>query len=105
MRASTWLLLLVGLPFAAVSGYALLEVGYLGIWRAGVDNPGALQILCDLSVSCLLISSWMIGDAQRHGRHAWPYVLATLALGSAGPLAYLLIGRIAAARAGAPAYA
>ena len=33
---------------------------------------------------------WMWRDAKATGRNAWPWIVATLALGSFGPLVYLL---------------
>ena len=91
MSRTTLLLIVVLAAFGAFSFYAMLEVGYFGIWRAGLQGIGALQILCDLVISCLLVSSWMVIDARRNGRKAWPYVLLTLATGSFGPLFYLLL--------------
>ena len=55
-----------------------LQVGYLGIFAAGFANPGSLQVLLDLVVACLLISSWMVIDARANGRNPWPYVFITL---------------------------
>jgi hypothetical protein len=33
---------------------------------------------------------WIWRDATAQGRNPWPWILATLALGSFGPLLYLL---------------
>jgi hypothetical protein len=44
----------------------------------------------DLVIALSLVTVWMWGDARRRGRSAIPYVLMTLALGSAGPLLDLL---------------
>lgn len=96
MKPTTLILILIAAAFGAFSSYAMLKVGYLGIWQAGLQDVGAMQILFDLVVSCLLISSWMVIDARRSGRNPWPYVIATLLAGSVGPLAYLLVGRLAA---------
>jgi hypothetical protein len=84
--------------FGAYSLYAMWQVGYLGIWQAGLAGPGALQILLDLVIACVLISGWMIGDARGRGLVAWPFVLVTLTAGSFGPLLYLLYRERAAAR-------
>ena len=91
MSFTSLVLIAVLAAFGIFSSYAMLQVGYFGIWQAGFQSVGALQILCDLVISCLLVSSWMVGDARRTGRKAWPYVLLTLAAGSFGPLLYLLV--------------
>jgi hypothetical protein len=46
--------------------------------------------LADLSIALGLSLVWIWRDAQATGRRAWPWVVATLALGSFGPLIYLL---------------
>jgi hypothetical protein len=84
------LVFLVLFAFGAYSIYVMWDFGYLGIWRAGLANAAALQILLDLVITCLLISSWMIGDARTKGLKAWPFVGITVAAGSFGPLLYLL---------------
>ena len=85
------ILTVVALAFGAYTLYAIAEVGYFGIWAAGFSSAGALQVLLDLVITCLLISSWMVVDARATGRNPWPYVLITLAAGSFGPLLYLLL--------------
>ena len=92
MSATKIALVLIFAGFGAYSSWVMLEHGYLGIWQAGIANPAALQILLDLVIACLLISSWMLKDAKASGRNAWPYVLITIAAGSFGPLLYLLLG-------------
>lgn len=62
-------------------------VGFLTLsWR----EPWAAQMLTDLAVACFLVSIWMVRDARARGIPAAPYLLATLLLGSIGPLAYLV---------------
>lgn len=84
-------LILILAAFGAYSSWAMLQVGYLGIWQAAFANAGSLQILLDLVIACLLISSWMVADARRSGRNPWPFVLLTLTAGSFGPLFYLIL--------------
>ena len=76
--------------FGAFSLYVMWDFGYLGIWRAGLASPAAAQVLLDLVIACLLISTWMLGDARARGLNAWPFVAITLAAGSFGPLLYLI---------------
>ena len=85
-----WILWLVLIDFGLFSGWVMWQVGYLGIWQAGLSSPGAQQILVDLVIAAGLICSWMVVDARKCGVNPWPWVLVTLAAGSFGPLAYLL---------------
>lgn len=78
------------LAFGAYSAYALLQVGYFGIWQAGLAGPGSVQLLLDLVIVCLLACAWMVTDARQRGLAAWPFVALTLAAGSFGPLLYLV---------------
>ncbi len=102
MTAKFFLVAILFLAFGAYSAWVMLDAGYLGIWKAGAANPAALQVLLDLVIVCMLASGWMIRDARRSGRQAWPYVALTLAAGSFGPMLYLLVGEL---RGGAAAYA
>jgi hypothetical protein len=95
-------ILTILLAFGAYSLYAMLQVGYFGIWQAGFASVGSLQVLLDLIIVCLLVTSWMLGDARSRGLNAWPFVLITVAAGSFGPLLYLLYREL---RAGKPALA
>ncbi|MGH8444053.1 MAG: DUF2834 domain-containing protein [Solimonas sp.] len=88
------LLALVLADFAVLSGYALVQHGYWGIWAHQFQNSAGWQVLADLIIVCGLAMTWMIADARRKGRTVWPYLLATLALGSFGPLLYLLVGAL-----------
>lgn len=83
-------LLAILLPFALLSAYALREVGYLGLITSHL-HPAGLQVLTDLVIALVLVMAWMVHDARARGVTVWPYLLATLVLGSFGPLAYLLL--------------
>jgi hypothetical protein len=85
------LLILVFLAFGAYSAYVVYDVGYVGILHSHLTNAGGIQVLCDLTISLTLVCIWMAGDARRQGRNPWPYLAATLFLGSFGPLLYLLL--------------
>ena len=86
MNLSRPVLLAVALPFAALTAYALNEVGLIGIFTAHM-NPGGAQVFTDLVIALCLLMVWMVGDARSRGITVWPYVVATLTLGSFGPLA------------------
>lgn len=79
------------LPFSVLSAYALAEVGYWGIIEYHLPSPAGWQVFTDLVIALVLFSGWMISDARRNGRNVWPYLVATLFLGSFGPLFYLLL--------------
>lgn len=83
------LLLLVLVPFAAYSLYAVMQVGYFGIFTSHFHVAG-MQVLVDLVIACLLLLVWMVRDARARGRTVWPFVVLTFATGSFGPLLYLL---------------
>lgn len=84
------IILAILLPFALYSTYAVYEIGYLGIFTSHFHTAG-FQVLADLVIACTLAMVWMWRDAAATGRNVWPYILATLTLGSFGPLSYLLL--------------
>lgn len=87
------LLILVLAGFGAFSMFVMWEVGYLGIWQAGLASPGAAQVLVDLVIMSVIALTYLRRDAQRTGRTFWPFALLTLAAGSFGPLLYLVSRR------------
>jgi hypothetical protein len=86
-----WVLWAAWLVFVAVTGWALWEVGYLGIFQAGLASAGAVQILVDLVVACGFASAWVIGDARRNGRNPWPWVAVVPLFGSLPLLTYVVL--------------
>jgi len=95
------LLLVVSVLFAALTAIALVNVGYLGIIEPHFQSWGAGQVFADLVIMCVLGCIWMIGDARARGTSPWPFVVATLFLGSFGVLGYLVVRelRVGARRA------
>lgn len=86
--------LLLGAVLLAFTTFSLLvvgEVGYFGLWQAGFASSASLQILLDLCIACGLGGLWLIGDTKQRGVSAWPWLIAVLALGSIGLLAYLFL--------------
>ncbi len=99
-------LILVFAAFGAYSLYAMWEIGYFGIWQAGMANIGTWQLLLDFVITSLLLVGYMARDARHTGRTLWPYAFVTLTAGSFGPLLYLLLApREAGARPGREATA
>jgi hypothetical protein len=91
MNWKTVLLAFVLVDFSVLSAFAIADVGYLGIFRAGLANWGAAQILADLVILCVLAMLWMHGDARTRGSNPWPFIAVTAVAGSFGLLAYLLL--------------
>jgi hypothetical protein len=88
------LLTIVLILFGALTAAALWQSGGLmGIVSWHVKSFGGAQVLADLVIALTLFMVWMWRDAQAIGRTAWPWVIATLALGSIAPLLYLLTRR------------
>ena len=94
------LLIVVITAFGVLSGYALMEHGYWGIIAYHFPSSAGWQVMTDLVIVCTLAIVWMLSDARKTGRNAWPFVALTVVLGSFGPLFYLLFGQLRAARTG-----
>ena len=91
MSLRKFLLGFILIDFALFSTWVMWQVGYFGIWQAGLESPGSLQILFDLAIACLLICTWMKKDAEQRGINPYPWIVATFAAGTLVPLVYLLI--------------
>lgn len=89
-RKTLSIILLV--PFLALTVYALMTVGYIGIFDYHRHSPAGWQVFTDLVIALVLLLTWLIPEARRHGRNPWPWVVMTLFLGSIGPLLYLATG-------------
>lgn len=76
--------------FGALTAVALYQHGYWGILAPHFQSTGAGQVFADLVIALVLVLIWIWHDAKATGRNPWPWVIATLALGSFGPLIYLL---------------
>lgn len=81
-----------------ITAVALRDHGYAGIIAFHFTATAGMQVIADLVIACTLAIFWMLRDAARTGRNPWPYVLTTVLLGSFGPLFYLLVGELSAAR-------
>ena len=62
------LLFVVLAGFGAFSLYAMWQVGYLGIWQAGMASVGAWQVLLDLVIMSFIALGFIWRDARRTGR-------------------------------------
>lgn len=79
--------------FTILSVYAVLEVGYIGIFDYHRHSPAGWQVFTDLVIALVLVLAWLIPDAKRQGRNPWPFVFITLTMRSFGPLLYLAMSR------------
>ena len=93
MATQRTLALVLLVPFALLTLYALQQVGYVGIFDYHRHSPAGWQVFADLVIALVLVLSWLIPEARRAGRNPWPWVVATVFLGSIGPLLYLVVGR------------
>lgn len=84
------LIILTLILFGALTATALWQYGYWGIIAPHFQSFGAAQVFADLTIALVLVMVWMWQDANTTGRNPWPWLVATLTLGSFGPLIYLL---------------
>lgn len=99
-RRSPVLALLVLIPFTAYSLWVVATRGYTGFLSLSGREPWALQLLLDLCLALTLGVRWMSRDARKRGLAIWPYVIATIFLGSIGLLTYYVRSCFATPRPG-----
>lgn len=88
------LAILLLIPFLALTVYSVAQVGYLGLFEYHLHSPAGWQVFTDLVIALLLVLTWLVPEAKREGRNPWPWVVATLFLGSIAPLAYLAFNKV-----------
>lgn len=74
----------------ACDAYSIYLYGYIGFFRVILANFGGFTAFLDLAIALVLILVWMGDDARARNISTMPYVILTLALGSVGPLLYLI---------------
>ena len=85
-------LAIVFFDFVALTLWALATGGGLGaLIDLHVQNPWAIQIFVDLVLALSVVSFFVWKDAKAHGRNPWPWLVATLFVGSISPLLYFLV--------------
>lgn len=90
MNTKQIVLSLLLVDFLALTGWAVLEVGYFNIFAGILADPGSMLLGVDLLLAIGMVVAWMWVDARKHGLSVAPYLLITATLGSAGPLIYLI---------------
>ena len=77
------------LDFAAFTAWVVYAYGYSSFFDLHLTNAIGIQVFADLVIALTLVMVWMVRDARDRGVSAVPYLIATLFLGSIGPLLYL----------------
>jgi hypothetical protein len=79
------------LGFIALTAYAVYQHGYIGFFEQLLTTSSVtVATFVDLSIALGLIALWMWQDARERGVSPFPYIVLTFALGSVGPLLYLI---------------
>jgi len=89
-------LIAVIIVFGTITVMALMNGGIAGIVVPHFQSWGAGQVLADLVISLLICLFFIAKDAPARGLPFWPFLVLTLALGSFGPLAYLVMRELRA---------
>ena len=74
----------------AMDAYSVYLYGYVGFFRMVLANVAGVTAFVDLVIALVLILAWMGDDARERKVSALPYLILTVALGSVGPLVYLI---------------
>ena len=85
------LLITVTAAFSAFTFWVLAQTGLVGFYQQLLGTPAGMQVFADIAIALVLVLAWMWRDTRATGRRFWPYAVLTLALGSIGPLLYLLM--------------
>ena len=78
------------LGFSCLTGYAVYHYGYIGFFEQMATNAVTVTVFVDLTIALGLVTLWMWQDARERGVSSVPYIVMTFALGSIGPLLYLI---------------
>jgi len=100
MRIALLSLVLIG--FVAFEIEAIAAFGYVGVFEAMASNAATRLGFVDLVIALGLVLLWIRQDAGERALPFWPYAALTLALGSVGPLAYLVHRELHGARVTSP---
>ena len=91
-------LIIVLIAFSALTGVAVMEHGFQGIFAHAFANAAGMQVFFDLVIALGLFIAWMRNDAKATGRNPWLWIAITLTTGSFGPLLYLLLRKTPASQ-------
>jgi hypothetical protein len=82
--------LVVFVSFTVFTAWVGVEHGPLGFVTLALEGGWGLQMLLDVGISLVIASFWIVPDARRHGINPWPFLLASVGLGSIAALAYVV---------------
>jgi hypothetical protein len=77
--------------FVFESVAVLYTMGIVGTFEALFANHATRLAMLDLALALSLVCVWIWRDARARGVNPLPYVALAAALGSAGPLLYLVL--------------
>ncbi len=80
----------VFIAFAVFTAEAFAQMGLVGFFAAHGANLATMQVFIDLVIMGAILLGFVWSDAGERGLPRMPYVIATVLLGSFGPLAYLI---------------
>lgn len=83
-------LVAVFVAFGVFTAEAFAQMGVVGFFAAHSANLATMQVFIDLVIGLSLLLGFIWFDAGERGLPRLPYVVATVLLGSFGPLAYLI---------------
>jgi hypothetical protein len=75
----------------SMDAYSVYLYGFIGFFRVIFANFAGLTAFVDLLIALVLILAWMGDDSRERNVSAIPYLILTIALGSVGPLLYLIL--------------
>lgn len=90
MNTRLWIPLALLVPFLSLTVYVLETAGFAGFYREALSSPSTVLMGTDLTIALGLVLVWMWRDARETAVPFAPYLVVTLAIGVAGPLAYLV---------------
>jgi hypothetical protein len=90
MTRNLALALVTLIVFTAFTVYCGIAEGPLGFVQLALGHEWGMQMLCDVGISLVVASFWIVPDARKHGISPWPYLVGCVGLGSIAALAYLV---------------
>ncbi len=87
------LIIITLILFGALTVATVWQHGFVGIFTTVFQSFAGIQVFVDLVIASVLILVWMWKDAKATNRNVWPWIAVTLAIGSFGPLLYLLTAK------------